>query len=40
MSRLTVADCSRMYQQKFLSAGIIAILVILIIIVLWSKLRG
>jgi vesicle transport through interaction with t-SNAREs protein 1 len=29
-----------MYQQKFLSAGIIAILVILIIIVLWSKLRG
>ncbi|KAK1923651.1 hypothetical protein DB88DRAFT_511189 [Papiliotrema laurentii] len=30
----------KMYQQKFLSAGIIAILVILIIIVLWSKLRG
>jgi vesicle transport through interaction with t-SNAREs protein 1 len=29
-----------MYQQKFLSAGIIAILIFLIIIVLWSKLRG
>jgi hypothetical protein len=29
-----------MYQQKFLSAAIIAVLVILIIIVLWSKLRG
>jgi vesicle transport through interaction with t-SNAREs protein 1 len=28
-----------MYQQKFLSAGIIAVLVILIIIVLWSKFR-
>jgi hypothetical protein len=37
--RLT-ADGYRMYQQKFLSAAIIAVLVILIIIVLWSKLRG
>ena len=30
----------RMYQQKFVSAGIIGVLVILIIIVIWSKLRG
>ncbi|RXK35188.1 vesicle transport through interaction with t-SNAREs 1 [Tremella mesenterica] len=30
----------KMYQQKFLSAAIIAVLVILIILVLWSKLRG
>lgn len=29
-----------MYQQKFLSAGIIAVLVFLIVIVLWSKFRG
>ncbi|ORY34731.1 t-SNARE [Naematelia encephala] len=29
----------KMYQQKFVSAGIIAILVVLILIVLWSKLR-
>jgi len=35
-----MADGYRMYQQKFLSAAIIAVLVILIIIVLWSKLRG
>ncbi|KAK4685078.1 vesicle transport through interaction with t-SNAREs 1, partial [Tremellales sp. Uapishka_1] len=30
----------KMYQQKFVTAGIIAVLVILIIIVLWSKIRG
>jgi vesicle transport through interaction with t-SNAREs protein 1 len=35
-----IADGYRMYQQKFLSGAIIAVLVILIIIVLWSKLRG
>jgi vesicle transport through interaction with t-SNAREs protein 1 len=29
-----------MYQQKFVSGAIIAVLVILIIIVIWSKLRG
>ncbi|WVQ78929.1 hypothetical protein IAT38_001021 [Cryptococcus sp. DSM 104549] len=29
----------KMYQQKFLSAGIIAVLVALIILILWSKLR-
>lgn len=29
----------KMYQQKFLSAGIIVVLVLLIIIVLWSKFR-
>ncbi|RSH93318.1 hypothetical protein EHS25_007672 [Saitozyma podzolica] len=30
----------KMYQQKFVSGAIIAVLVILIIIVIWSKLRG
>jgi vesicle transport through interaction with t-SNAREs protein 1 len=29
-----------MYQQKFVTAAIIAVLVILIVIVIWSKLRG
>jgi vesicle transport through interaction with t-SNAREs protein 1 len=29
-----------MYQQKFVSGAIITVLVILIIIVIWSKLRG
>ncbi|ORX37722.1 t-SNARE [Kockovaella imperatae] len=30
----------KMYQQKFVTGGIIAILVLLIIIVLWSKIHG
>jgi hypothetical protein len=29
-----------MYQQRFVTGGIIAILVLLILIVLYSKLRG
>lgn len=30
----------RMYQQKVVTGAIIAVLVILIILVLWSKIRG
>ncbi|KAL7425139.1 t-SNARE VTI1 [Cryptotrichosporon argae] len=30
----------KMYQQKFVSAAIIGVLVILIILILWSKIRG
>lgn len=34
-----MADGGRMYQQKVVSGAIIAILVLLIILVLWSKFR-
>lgn len=34
------ANQTRMYQQKFVTGAIIAVLVLLIIIVIWSKLFG
>lgn len=32
--------CCRMYQQRFTTAAIIAVLVLLILVVLYSKFRG
>ncbi len=35
-----VAVNTSMYQQRFVTGGIIAILVLLILVVLYSKIRG